>query len=276
VEDLLLPLLVRIEESHLKLAAKNREVIAVSSFLALIDPVYELTWLNYAVPVEPLGTSAAVIEVIEELREVFRESDRTLRFEFTKSLCPELPAILEQAGLNLESHHPMLICTPDQFQPSYASNVDVKFVDVDNFSGLETFFTLRHRGFYGDLETEETSLTDIAELRQQIQLGQQRVALAYFDGIPAGVGVTMPMSGVGELSSIATLPEFRRRGVAKTLCSFLIKDHFESGGDLVWLAAGNAIAKATYESIGFRVVASRIHYIDAIVINSKSLLERIL
>lgn len=273
----LIPLLVRIQESSLKLAAKNRQVIAVSSFLALIDPVSDLTWLNYAVPVEPLGTAATVVEVVDELREVFRESDRTLRFEFTKSLCPTLPDILEQAGLNLESRHPMLVCTPDKFQPSYADAVDVQLVDADNFSHLETFLTLRHHGFYGDFAPDQApTVKEIAELAEQIQLGEQRVAIAYFNGIPAGVGVTMPMKGVCELSSVATLPKLRRLGVAKTLCSFLIKDHFEGGGDLVWLAAGNAIAKTTYESIGFLVVDSRLHYIDAIVINSKSLLERTL
>jgi ribosomal protein S18 acetylase RimI-like enzyme len=70
------------------------------------------------------------------------------------------------------------------------------------------------------------------------------------------------MSGICELVGVATLPALRRRGVAATLCSFLIEDHFEEGGDVVWLSAGDAVAQATYERIGFRLVDSRLNYID--------------
>jgi ribosomal protein S18 acetylase RimI-like enzyme len=77
------------------------------------------------------------------------------------------------------------------------------------------------------------------------------------------------MLGICELVGVATLPALRRRGVAATLCSVLIKDHFEGGGDLVWLSAGDAIAQATYERIGFRNVDFRLNYIDAPVTESK-------
>lgn len=275
MEESLDQILGRIEEASRTIAAKNRNVIAVGSFWALIDPVNEFTWLNYAVPVEPLGTSLQVAEVIMELRSVFEESDRTLRFEFIESLCPKLPNILEQVGLNLEAQHPMLICTPADFQPHQADGVEVQLLDTDDPEVLCSYIGVRNRSFYG-ITDEAPTAQEIIELCQDIQNGVSRCALAYFNGIPAGVGATMPMMGVCELAGVATLPEHRRRGVAKSLCSFLIKDHFEAGGDLVWLAAGNAIAKSTYESIGFRCVDSRLNYIDAIVINSKTLSERFL
>lgn len=276
MEQSLNQLLGRIEEASRRLAAKNRQVIAVGSFWALIDPVSELTWLNYAVPVEPLGTKEMVAEAIVELREVFAQLDRTLRFEFTESLCPTLPEILEQAGLNLEARHPMLVCDPADFQPHEACGVEVQLVDADDPNILLCYLAVRNRSFYGLAADEAPTAEEIIELCQDIQIGASRCALAYFNGIPAGVGVTMPMMGVCELAGVATLPEHRRLGVAKSLCSFLIKDHFETGGDLVWLAAGNAIAKSTYESIGFRCVDSQLNYIDAIVINSKALSERFL
>jgi ribosomal protein S18 acetylase RimI-like enzyme len=276
VEQSLNQLLERIEEASRKLGAKNRNVIAVGSFWALIDPVSELTWLNYAVPVEPLGTSSQVADLIVELREVFAQSDRTLRFELIESRCPTLPKILEEAGLNMEARHPMLLCTPADFQPYYAAGVEVKLLDADDPEVLLSYLAVRNRSFYGLAADEMPTAEEIIELCQDIENGSSRCALAYFNGIPAGVGVTMPMMGVCELAGVATLPEHRRLGVAKSLCSFLIKDHFETGGDLVWLAAGNAIAKSTYESIGFRCVDSRLNYIDAIVINSKTLSERFL
>jgi ribosomal protein S18 acetylase RimI-like enzyme len=270
VEESLSQLLQRIEETNSKVAAQGRNVIAVGSFQALIDPSTDMTWLNYAVPVEPLGAKAEVAEVILELREVFIERDRTLRFEFTQSLWPTLPEALEQAGLRLEERHPMLLCTPADFQPYQASAVQVRRLCAEEDANtLSTYLYVRNQGFEQDFATELPTEKEIAELREQIQNGGVRCALANLDGTPAGVGVTMPMSGICELVGVATLPAWRRRGVAATLCSFLVKDHFERGGDLVWLSAGDAIAQATYERIGFRLVDSRLNYIDAAVSDFK-------
>jgi predicted GNAT family acetyltransferase len=60
------------------------------------------------------------------------------------------------------------------------------------------------------------------------------------------------------------LTRWRRRGVAATLSSCLVQDHFARGGTLVWLSAGDAIAQAAYERIGFRLLPTpQLNYIDA-------------
>src|SRR5919202_4145053 len=69
-KNLLVQQLRRIEEINCKVAGQGRDVIAVGSFVALIDLSTDMTWLNYAVPIEPLGTKAEVAEVLLELREV--------------------------------------------------------------------------------------------------------------------------------------------------------------------------------------------------------------
>jgi len=270
VEESLKNLLQRIERINTKVAAQGRDVIAVGSFQALIDPSCDMTWLNYAVPVVGLGTNAEITQVLVELREVFHECDRTLRFEFTESLWPTLPAALEEAGLQLEVRHPMMLCTPNEFQPYQASAVDVRLLHPEEDTNtLFTYLSVRNQGFDQEFAAEPPTEKEIAELREQIENGSLRCALAHLDGIPAGVGVTMPMLGICELVGVATLPALRRRGVAATLCSVLTKDHFERGGDLVWLSAGDAIAQATYERIGFRNVDFRLNYIDAPVTESK-------
>lgn len=277
MDESLSQLLQRIEEINIKVAALGRDVIAVGSFQALIDPATDLTWLNYAVPVEPLGTKTEVAEVLEELREVFRERDRTLRFEFTESLWRTLPEVLEKAGLQLEVRHPMLLCTPADFQPAQVSGVEVRLLtNAEHPDTLATYISVRNQGFYQDFAPAPPTEAEIADLQEQIQREQMRCAMACLDGIPAGVGVTTtPILGVCELVGVTTLPALRRRGVAATLCSFLVKDHFKRGKDLVWLSAGDAIAQATYERIGFRVVDSRLNYIDATVINFNLLGDRV-
>jgi ribosomal protein S18 acetylase RimI-like enzyme len=277
VEESLTQLLQRIEEINGKIAAQGRDVIAVGSFQALIDPSCDMTWLNYAIPVMPLGTKAEVAEVLVELREVFTERDRTLRFEFTESLWQTLPESLEEAGLRLEARHPMMLCTSADFQPYQASAVQVRLLTAaDDTDTLTAYLSVRNQGFNQEFADEPPTKKEIAELHEQLQIGTMRCALANLDGIPAGVGVTIPMSGICELAGVATLPALRRRGVAATLCSFLIEDHFQAGGDVVWLSAGDAVAQATYERIGFRLVDSRLNYIDTTVTDSKPLLERFL
>ncbi len=277
MEESLTQLLQRIEEINGKVAAQGRDVIAVGSFQALIDPSCDMTWLNYAIPVMPLGTKAEVAEVLVELREVFTERDRTMRFEFTESLWPTLPQSLEEAGLQLEVRHPMMLCTSADFQPYQASAVQVRLLTAaDDTDTLTAYLSVRNQGFDQEFADEPPTKQEIAELHEQLQMGRMRCALATLDGIPAGVGVTMPMSGICELVGVATLPALRRRGVAATLCSFLIENHFQGGGDVVWLSAGDAVAQATYERIGFRLVDSRLNYIDTTVTDSQPLLERFL
>ena len=272
MEESLTQLLRRIEQINTKVAAQFSDVIAVGPFQAQIDPSSDMTWLNYAVPVAALGTKAEIAEVLVELREVFAERDRTLRFEFTQSLWPMLPEALEEAGLQLEVRHPMMLCTPDDFQPYQISPAQVRLLTAaDDTNTLSTYLWVRNQGFDQDFADAPPTDKEIAELREQIQTGRMRCALAHLDGIPAGVGVTMPMLGICELVGVATEPSLRRRGVAATLCSFLIKDHFQGGGDLVWLSAGDAVAQATYERIGFRLVDSRLNYIDTPVTDSKAL-----
>lgn len=263
MEESLSQLLRRIEQINTKVAAQFSDVIAVGPFQAQIDPSCDMTWLNYAVPVAPLGTQSEVAEVLVELREVFTQRDRTLRFEFTESLWSTLPEVLEAAGLQLEVRHPMMLCTLASFQPYQAGAVQVKrLTEADDTKTLSTYLSVRNHGFDQDFADEPPTEKEIAELREQLETGQISCALASLDGIPAGVGVTMPMSEICELVGVATLPALRRQGVAATLCSFLVKDHFQRGGELVWLSAGDAIAQATYERIGFHLVDSRLNYID--------------
>lgn len=60
VEESLKHLLQGIEQTSHQITAQVRDVVRVGSFEALIDPSTDMTWLNYAVPIAPLGTNALV------------------------------------------------------------------------------------------------------------------------------------------------------------------------------------------------------------------------
>lgn len=254
----------RISQSVHQVAAQGREAITVGPFQALLEPFTDMIWLNYAVPIAPLGSAREVAEALAELRRVFAERQRTIRFEFIEALWPALPGALEEAGLQLQARQPLMLCTPGDFQPFNAPDVQVqRLTDTENLEILTNYLSIQSESFNFGETNEPPSTEMIEQLREHLQRGSWRCAMATVEGMPAGGGCTMPLERLCELAGVGTLPSMRRRGVAATLCSFLVQDHFDSGGDLVWLSAGDAVSQALYQKIGFSVVNTQLNYIDA-------------
>jgi ribosomal protein S18 acetylase RimI-like enzyme len=94
-----------------------------------------------------------------------------------------------------------------------------------------------------------------------LRSGSETCALASVDGRPAAAGRCIFQDGeLGEITSIATLPEFRRRGVGATLVSFLIRQLIDAGGSIAWLNAANEQAVSVYARLGFRSTGSLLNY----------------
>ncbi|MDQ3701991.1 MAG: GNAT family N-acetyltransferase [Chloroflexota bacterium] len=263
-------LLRRLEDNASGAAARGRESVECGPFRALLDPSTDMVWLNYAVPISPgaLLPGPALETALADLRHAFQARGRRLRFEFTAGLWPTFPTLLEQAGLVLQARHPLMVCTPADFTPVRPPGVQARLLDGADRPALATFLTVRQQGF-ADLfaPADLASASDppqaraIDELRQELESEQVRAALATVDGIPASAGVTAPLLGIAELAGVATVPQLRRRGGATALSSALVRDHFDRGGEIVWISAGDAIAQAVYERIGFRLVGARLNYI---------------
>ncbi len=67
------------------------------------------------------------------------------------------------------------------------------------------------------------------------------------------------------LEFVATLPEYRRQGLAQRVCRRVVDDVFDSGAAIVTVRAIDGIAAALYESIGFRrygLTAQEVMYED--------------
>jgi ribosomal protein S18 acetylase RimI-like enzyme len=264
MEDNELALLRRIEETGNRATAQHREVVPVGPFSALLDRATDMIWLNYAVPAGPLNDARQVSDALRQLRWVFVERKRVLRFEFTGELWPELPQILEGAGLQLQASHPLMLCTPDDFRPIRVPQVRVQIVRASSDDRtLATFTTVTQEGFGMVEEPVPPSQEQIDQLRRDLEGEHVHSALAWLEGEPAGAATTIGFEEVAELAGVATLPALRRRGVAVTTSSVLVQDHFDRGGAVVWLSAGDAAAQAVYERIGFRVAGERLNYIAA-------------
>jgi predicted GNAT family acetyltransferase len=82
--------------------------------------------------------------------------------------------------------------------------------------------------------------------------------LAWIDWEPVGTGVSHLTGDVAEIVGVVTRNDRRRRGVAATVTSELVRRHFDTGGDFAFLDAANEPAAHVYERLGFRRFGSKV------------------
>jgi ribosomal protein S18 acetylase RimI-like enzyme len=81
------------------------------------------------------------------------------------------------------------------------------------------------------------------------------MAIADMGQGPIGGGTASPRADVAELTGIATLPAFRRRGVGLSITAALVEELARRGVDVVFLSAADDDVARIYERAGFRRVA---------------------
>jgi GNAT superfamily N-acetyltransferase len=95
----------------------------------------------------------------------------------------------------------------------------------------------------------------LANARRGVDLSYQITAtnyVAYYRGVPVGVGMLFVHGEMAGIYNMATLPEFRGRGVATALMHRLIADAGRLGCTLVGLTP-TVMGRPLYEHLGFRV-----------------------
>lgn len=243
----------RIESSMIDALLPIKEAIEVGGFLVMIDPTTDLSWVNYAVPREGYTQTPADID---RMITVFREHNRMPRLEFTRELWQTLGEQLRAQGFELEGVQPTMLLLPEWFQPRIAPGVEIEL--LDETGDFETFQRVGSESF--GMPHEPLTPEQWEAMRKTAREGRFVYAFARVDSTPAGIACTVGAESICELAGVGTLPPFRRRGIASTASTILLQRHFERGGELAWLSAGDEIATAVYERLGFRTVAERVNY----------------
>ncbi|MBI1755852.1 MAG: GNAT family N-acetyltransferase [Fimbriimonas ginsengisoli] len=242
----------RLERALIGSLARDRECIDCGPFRLLLNRSSDMIWSNYAVPTRDgfdLGSVRAMIEAFEAKR-------RRPRLEFTLELWPGLPPALVAAGFELEAEQPTMVCLAAGFQPRRSPEVSVELLAADG--DVETFLRIADSPF--GMPSQEIAAGRVQGTRDSIAKGVWVMAVGSIGGAAAGVGCINPFDGVCELAGIGTLDAFRRLGVASSVSTFLLEKFFADGGEIAWLSAGDDTAKAVYERLGFRAVATRVNY----------------
>lgn len=251
-----------LQDSVIQSARRRRESVRVGPFEAFFDPD-PMVWLNLAMPVAQPVHEEEVRASLVQLAHVFRMRERVLRFEFFEGLWQGLPEVLEEFGLVCHARQQILACGPgDERIPTGISPEIARIVEHDSDDTLKEFLHLAMRCFTCD-DAPEPKPEEIERLRGDIFKGNVIACIGWMDGEMASVGSALPAGKAAEIAGIGTLPQFRRRGLAKAITAELARLVFEEGGHLVWLTAGDAGAGRVYKNAGFRELPSvQLNYID--------------
>lgn len=76
--------------------------------------------------------------------------------------------------------------------------------------------------------------------------------IGYYNGVPASVASTLNNDGETTLEFVATLPEYRGKGLATAVCSKAVEDLFGNQAKVITLRS-SAMAKNLYLALGFKI-----------------------
>jgi len=235
--------------------------LPIPPFTLFFHPKDTFAHFNYAIPDRPLAGDLSA--PLAALREAFRSRNRQPRFEFIADFAPDLAPALQAAGFVEESRAILMVCTPDTYCPAPAlpGLTITALTEGASLPDIRAVMAVQHEGFN---MTKREPVTDQEAADFQQWLAKTTFFLARLAGEPVSAGSLMPpVDGLAEVAGIATLPAYRRRGIATLITAQALEMAFARGVDLALLTAGDERAGRVYERVGFRPLGTALSYVEA-------------
>ena len=246
-----------------KAAALTHDVVEAPPFMLLFTPTDDLRFYNYGIPVEPVSYLAD--GTLASVRAMFAVRNRLLRFEFIQEAAPDLSSAFVAAGLVEEGRNPLLVCTPDILRPvAEVPGLTIRRLTPESpRADLAAFIRVQGWSF-GEEDRVEPTDAKVDDVRRRSGQGSHYF-LGLLEGEPVAAGAhTAPLDGFTELVGIATLAEYRRRGVAGALTAAMAQAAFRVGVRVAFLSAADVLAGRVYERVGFQPYATALAYCDRV------------
>ncbi len=244
-------LLGRIQAQMRAVAHRQYEVVLVPPFTLFFHATDPLPFFNYAIPdasAAPLGDIAASLA---RLRAEFHTRHRVPRFEYVETCVPALSLALEAHGFILENRAQIMVCArgSERAAPA-AAGLDVEALDGRTpLPEFALFLDVQRRAF-GLPSPRPAAREEALSLRDS--LGDGFALVGRIGGRPIATAMIQPGGdGLAELVGVATIAEFRRRGIGGALSSEAVRKAFGRGDSLVFLSAADERAGRVYEAAGF-------------------------
>ncbi|HLF75923.1 MAG TPA: GNAT family N-acetyltransferase [Dehalococcoidia bacterium] len=257
-------LLARIEAYYDAVPRSAALVESVGPFTLFYNP--GPGWSYYARP--SLGSTRFSLVDLQAVRERQRALQVLEALEWVAETSPELGAIAEAAGLDVVAHPLLVLVLSERKRPSIPAGFRLRIAGPDD-EGLALLAAVASVGFsspgtaIGDEGLDELASTaarlpshGIEFERERLRRGLTVRAGAYLDDRPVAVGSHQPVAGVTEIVGVATLPAYRRRGLATAVVDLLIEDALQRGVETIFLSADDDDVARVYERLGFRRVAT--------------------
>ena len=220
-------------------------------------------WPFYARP-RP-GESRFTAEDVEAVLARQRELGVPLSFEWVMERAPGLDHTLRSAGLVVRAHPLMVLRAADLVAPEPPPGTAIVAATADD--DLASMMAVAELGFaspgtaigIGGTEAlpsaaEAIDPGRVAIHRRRIESGRTVTITAWQDGHPVATGSHQPVGDVTEIVGVATLPAFRRRGLAAAVAASLAADAFANGVQTAFLAADDDTVARVYARLGSRQI----------------------
>jgi ribosomal protein S18 acetylase RimI-like enzyme len=252
-------LLGRIQAQMRSVAHRQYETVPVPPFTLFFHATDPFPFFNYAIPDD--GAAFERLEApLARLRAEFEARRRVPRFEFVEACAPALSGALEDNGFILENRAQLMVCPrgEERAEPAVAG-LTVDVLDAGTAHGEFGLFLDVQRHAFGLPSFRPATREEALSLRGS--LGDGFALLGRIGGAPVATAMVQPGGdGLAELVGVATLEEFRKRGIGGALSFAAVRKAFGGGIALVFLSAADAHAGRVYEAAGFTPAGHSLFY----------------
>lgn len=245
------------QRDTLEARTADSEVITIGPFQVAMSQDKQAPSHSWVTLVEGAATEAETVKAVPKLKAALKKHRAPLEIEYNDAVFPHVGAWLESAGLKLAEKNPLMACRPGAFKSFVAPEVHLtQLHSAATPAELEAFQQIR----WTDGGDVDRPVPPIDRLRESLAAPGSVFLLAWLDWEAAGTGVSHSLKGAAEVVGVVTQKKMRRRGVAATITSELVRRHFEGGGDFVFLDAANEEAVRVYERLGFSRFGANLVY----------------
>ncbi len=245
------------QRDALEARAADSELLDLGPFRVVLSKNKDLPLASWVTLVDGTASEAETLKAVPKLKAALKKHKAPLEIEYNEAVFPKVGAWLETAGLKLAETNPLMACRPDAFKPFVAAEVHLTQLRATATAAeLEAFQQIR----WTDGGEVDRPVPPIDPLRVALGVTTSVFLLAWLDWEAAGTGVSHALKGAAEVVGVVTKKQQRRRGVATTITSELVRRHFDGGGDFVFLDAANEEAARIYERLGFSRFGANVVY----------------
>jgi ribosomal protein S18 acetylase RimI-like enzyme len=221
-------------------------------------------WRYYARPT--LGAEAFSTDDVEAVLDRQRALRQPLEFEWIVDRTPQVRTATAGAGLEV-SEMPLMHLARGDVRTVTPDDPEIEirvFTPEDDLAAATAVASI---GFgapgtaVGEAGIEALpaaaaalSSTTLEFAAERMRDGFTALVVASVDGVPVASGSHQPYEGATEITGVACLPAYRRRGLGAAVTSRLVQDALDRDVDTVFLSAGSEDIARVYERVGFRTI----------------------